>query len=138
MASETQVKKYLADWFQLGKRLVVDHKAQLPCPLFEGGRYSEAFETCWRSVSCPQLSHKSYLEGTELTVAELLDDGWEITPCARCAMPIPLPISGTGGGVCPCHDLPTWPNNSLPQPRQAVNPQASLREICRRLVSSQD
>ncbi|MCC5898734.1 MAG: hypothetical protein JJU32_12575 [Phormidium sp. BM_Day4_Bin.17] len=136
MASETQVKKYLADWFQLGKRLVVDQQPQLPSPLFESGRYSDAFETCWRSVSCPQHCHKSYLEGTEISIAELLNDRWDITDCARCAMPIPLPISGVGGAVCPCHDLPSWPNTDLPKPRQAVSTQTSLREICRRLVSS--
>ncbi|WP_159787729.1 hypothetical protein [Sodalinema gerasimenkoae] len=135
MASETQVKKYLADWFQLGKTLVVDQQLQLPSPLFEGSRYSEAFEHCWRSVCCPQLRHRSYLEGTEISIAELLDDRWDITACARCAMPIPLPISGIGGSVCPCHDLPSWPNTDLPQPRQPVNTQIGLREICRRLVS---
>ncbi|USR91790.1 hypothetical protein NEA10_03415 [Phormidium yuhuli AB48] len=138
MASEKQVKKYLADWFQLGKKLVVDQNEQLPSPLFENGHYSDAFEACWRAASCPQFGHKSYLQGTEITLAELLDDHWEITSCARCTMPIALPISGVAGAVCPCHDLPSWPNTALPKPRQAVNTQVSLREICRRLVSSDD
>jgi len=138
MASETQVKQYLADWFQLGKKLLINDHAELPHPLFEGSDYSRAFERCWAAVSCPQLSYNCYLEGTETSIGQLLDEDWEIAPCARCTMPVALPVAGVSPVLCPCHDLPSWPNLNLPKPRKPVNTQVSLREICRRLVAKPD
>lgn len=139
MATETQVKQYLAYWFQLGKKVVLGNTgaSELPQPIFYGDRYSHAFENCWATVSAPE-SGACYLEGTEVTLAELLDDCWEIVPCARCEMPIPLRSRGWSGANCPCADLPSWPNSELPQPRLPSNTQVSLRAICRRLVDERD
>lgn len=120
MASDTQVKQYLANWFQLGKKLIVNNQAELPSSLFEGKDYSRAFERCWTTVSCPKLSYRSYLEGTEISIGQLLDDDWDIHPCARCTMPIALPVAGVSPAQCPCHDLPSWPNMDFPKPRQPM------------------
>lgn len=136
MASEAQVKRYIAYWFQLGKQVVLSHLDQklLPKPIFEGDRYSLAFENCWQLLRSPD-ARDGYLEGTDVTVCELLEAEWEIVACARCDMPIPLRSRGIAGSVCPCHDLPFWPDDRLPRPKHPVNTQVSLRAICQRLVS---
>ena len=71
MASEKNIKRYLAYWFQLGKRVIFSKKgdALLPEPIFEGVHYSRAFEECWQRVLSSQAD--SYLEGTEQTIQHL-------------------------------------------------------------------
>ncbi len=73
MASEQQVKQYLAYWFQLGKRLLIrgGEEALLPVPVIQGDRYSQAFEDCWKKISAPNAGD-CHLEGTGQTIAELL------------------------------------------------------------------
>ncbi|MBO9999608.1 MAG: hypothetical protein J7641_11485 [Cyanobacteria bacterium SID2] len=139
MASETQVKDYLAHWFQLGKKIVIGNmgESRLPEPIFEGNRYSQAFEDCWQLCLSPE-SGDCYLEGTLKTVADLLASNWEIVACARCQMPVPMPLQGLSCLECPCHDLPSWPNEDLPKPRLPINTQVSLREICSRLIELDD
>ncbi|MDC0832063.1 hypothetical protein AY599_19835 [Leptolyngbya valderiana BDU 20041] len=140
MASETQVKQYLAYWFQLGKKLVVEKSGEtlLPEPIFHGDRYSQAFNDCWELCVSPD-SGDCYLEGTQQTVRQLLEPQWDIDPCARCQMPVPILLHGTPScATCPCHDLSFWPNDELPKPRLQVNTQVSLREICRRIVETGD
>lgn len=135
MASPQQVKDYLASWLQLGKQvrvgiqqnpLQVDHVVQ-------GDRYSPEFEAFWQYIQGPK-SGDCHLEGTDFTVAELLTDHWEITDCARCQMPISLPSTGIASPMCPCHDLPSWPNDELPRPRTPVDSTGHLRSIHQRLT----
>lgn len=134
MASEEQVRQYLAHWFQLGKKVLIDNgqQALLPEPVFRGDRYSQEFEDCWRRIISP-LAGESHLEGTHETIAELLTSEWEIILCSRCVMPIPLPTRGLPPECCPCFDLPLWPNTDVPKPRSAVNTKSHLRDICDRL-----
>jgi hypothetical protein len=134
MASEQQVKSYLAYWFQLGKKVVLSNGdlAILPKPVMIGSRYSDEFERIWQLILSPE-SGDCYLESTNETIAQLLTPGWEIDPCARCEMPIPLKSLGLPPEVCPCCDLPTWPNTELPIPRNGVCSQRSLSGICDRL-----
>ena len=133
MASEQQVKQYLAYWFQLGKP-IVNRKAQmtlLPQPILQADRYSPAFEDCWQQAAAkPQDYH---LEGTIETIAELLSPAWEVSACSRCAMPVPVKSVGTQSLDCPCVDLPGWPNTELPQPRDPVNSQVLLSRLRDRL-----
>lgn len=135
MASPTQVKQYLAYWFQLGKRLVIDNGREvlLPQPVIQGDRYSAEFEACWQHV----LQHNGrdcYLEGTSQTLDELLSSTWEITPCVRCQMPVPiLSLGSQSSSSCPCFDLPGWPNMVLPQPRMPIDSQTQLNQIRNRL-----
>ncbi|MEL6380928.1 MAG: hypothetical protein AAFQ89_00345 [Cyanobacteria bacterium J06626_18] len=136
MASVSQVKSYLAYWFQLGKP-VIFHKSQtqcLPSPLFQGNQFSPAFEQCWQQVA--QNTADCYLLGTEQTIAELLDGEWDITACARCNMPVPMPVRIVDTSACPCADLPTWPNDEMPQPRMGVSNTSHLQNIHQRLVAS--
>ncbi|MBD2094152.1 hypothetical protein H6F90_03170 [Trichocoleus sp. FACHB-591] len=138
MASEQQVRQYLAYWFQLGKKVVIDNgqTALLPEPVIQGDRYSQEFEDCWQLVRAPE-SGDCHLEGTHQTIAELLSPAWDIMGCARCSMPVPLPIIGTPDLECPCIDLPNWPNMEVPLPRAPISSQSRLIEIRDRLMKSQ-
>lgn len=135
MASSTQVKQYLAYWFQLGKKAIVRNgqQALLPHPVIQGDRYSREFENCWQFLLSPE-SGDCYLEGTPQTIEELLSSEWELSDCPRCEMPVPLREIGLPAEGCPCNDLPTWPNLELPLPRSPVNTQRHLNNICGRLM----
>lgn len=137
MASENQVKQYLAYWFQLGKKVVVNrsNQALLPYPIFRGNQYSPEFEQCWDKISSSE-SGDCYLEGTNETIAELLTPQWEMMLCGRCALPIPSRTVGMPPESCPCNDLPTWPNNEVPQPRSPANDRTQLNQIRDRLLNN--
>lgn len=138
MASSSQVRQYLAYWFQLGKPVVVNHGQEklLPNPVIQGDRYSPDFEACWQQILTVGCD-KCHLDGTVQSIGELLDSSWEITPCARCDMPVPTISLGMQPAVCPCFDLPSWPNADLPHPRSPVDSQAQLSVIRDRLKSRQ-
>jgi hypothetical protein len=137
MASEQQVRQYLAYWFQLGKRLMT-HNGQQTVKLnsvIAGDRYSDEFEACWKLVQSPE-SGDCYLEGADQTIAELLSPAWEISPCARCAMPVPTKSIGMPPNECPCFDLPNWPDDELPKPRSYLVQRLNLRGLkCDRFPS---
>ncbi len=134
MATEEQVKKYLAYWFQLGKKVVVNNGTQkvLPDPIYQNNSYSAEFERCWEILNDPK-NGSCYVEGTHETIAELLTPKWEVMLCARCTMPIPAKIRGTPPENCPCVDLPLWPNLGVPQPRSPVDSNHRLEGIRDRL-----
>ncbi|WP_298614060.1 hypothetical protein [uncultured Thermosynechococcus sp.] len=134
LAAQAKVKSYLAYWFQLGKRLCIwggEHTV-LPQPVLQGDRYSQAFEACWAYVLSGQAG-ECFLEDTTETIAQLLSDSWDITPCARCQMPVPLPYHGLPPVHCPCASLPNWPNLELPLPRSPINPRTHLLLLKERL-----
>lgn len=130
MASEQQVKQYLAYWFQLGKKIMLRNGKEtiLPKSIIEGNRYSSEFEVCWQKVISPE-SGDCYLEGTIQSIQELLTPAWEINPCARCKMPVPVVSLGIQPLPCPCNDLPQWPNKELPTPRSPVDNISYLNRI---------
>src|SRR4028118_826702 len=134
MASEQQVKRYLAYWFQLGKKVVIRNgqSARLPQPVMAGDRYSQEFENLWQEILSPE-SGDCYLEATEETIAELLTPQWQLESCSRCDMPIPMRTVGMPPEACPCCDLSSWPNTELPLPRSAICSQTRLCEIRDRL-----
>lgn len=130
MASQKQVKEYLAYWFQLGKKVVVGNGVATlqPTTVIDGEHYSREFEQCWQQI----ISHggdNCYLEGTEETIGQLLNPAWEMIACARCSMPVPIRGFGMPAILCPCSDLDTWPNTELPPPRCPVNSQEQLIAI---------
>ncbi|MEB3826280.1 ATP-binding protein [Phormidium sp. CCY1219] len=131
MASQSRVKKYLADWLQLGQTVWLDNGAiaKTPKSIICGNSYSTEFQQLWQTLRSP-TSGICYLQGTEQTIAELLTPRWEILDCARCSMPIPLPTAGMSPMTCPCHDLPHWPNMQLPTPRSPIGDRATLKGIC--------
>jgi hypothetical protein len=137
MAAQDQVRQYLAYWFQLGKKVFVKNGevALLPQPVIRGDRYSDEFEKCWQQISSLD-SKDCYLEGTDQSIAELLTPAWEISACARCAMPVPMPNLGMPALTCPCIDLPTWPDTEMPQPRSPISTQSQLIQIRDRLMQA--
>jgi hypothetical protein len=134
MASEQQVRQYLAYWFQLGRRVLIRNGQDFlqPRPVIAGDRYSQEFEDCWKQILSLE-SGDCHLEGTEETIAHLLTPAWEINPCGRCSMPVPVRIVGMPPNTCPCFDLPTWPDTEAPQPRDPVSSQTLLLQIRDRL-----
>lgn len=134
MASEQHVKQYLAYWLQLGKKVVVRSGQETiqPKSIIAGDRYSQELEDIWNFVRSPE-SGDCYIEGTEQTFSELLSSSWDINPCSRCAMPVPIRTIGMPPESCPCFDLPNWPDTETPQPRDPVSTQASLLKIRDRL-----
>lgn len=132
MATEQDVRKYLAYWFQAGKPVVsLQGDSCRPELVIAGDRYSDAFEALWQAVLSKKQAY--YLAGTDQTVADLLSEAWEIDSCARCDMPIPAASVGVGAATCPCSDLPTWPNFELPQPRSPVSSTDRLNRLRDRL-----
>jgi len=135
MASEVDVKRYLAYWFQLGKKVLIKNgqEALRPQPVIRGNGYSPEFEWCWQQILSPD-SGDCHLEGTSETIAELLTPAWEVDPCSRCSMPIPVRHSGMPALTCPCNDLSSWPNTEVPAPRSPVDTHGHLIEIRDRLL----
>jgi hypothetical protein len=133
MATKQEIKNYLAYWFQLGKKVVtVNGEASfLPQPVLKGDRYSNEFEECWQKIL--SSSSDCYLEGTHETISELLTPAWEVLPCGRCEMPVPMRNLGMPAVLCPCNDLENWPNTDLPAPRSPINNQEQLMLIRHRL-----
>lgn len=132
MASQDQVKRYLAYWLQLGKSLVLDRDEVVSPEPITGDRYSPEFESCWQRILATG-GRNCYLEGTLQTISDLLSPTWDIADCARCSMPVPMMQLGVQPNVCPCFDLPTWPNTDLPAPRMPVDTNDRLEKIRKRL-----
>ena len=137
MATTTQVKNYLAYWFQLGKQVVTDdgRTHYRPETVIAGDRFSPAFEACWTEIL--QTAGKGCnLEGNDQTIDELLSSKWDVINCARCDMLVPTPEVALEPVLCPCNDLPSWPNEELPKPRLPVDSQRQLSAMSARLSSS--
>jgi hypothetical protein len=136
MATKQDVKRYLAYWFQLGKKVVINNGAAslLPKVMIVGDRYSDEFEECWQTI-LSSGAEGCHLEGTHETIAELLTLAWDMLPCGRCSMPVPVRNMGMPPLACPCNDLPTWPNTELPAPRSPVHNQDQLIVIRDRLLN---
>lgn len=132
MAESATVKKYLAYWFQLGKKMILPNQGitLLPSKIYShhGGDYSQEFEDCWNLINQKE-NQDCYLEGTSQTIQQLLSSKWEITDCARCSMPVPMIDIGFQASGCMCGDMDNWPNNELPTPRNPVNNQSKLKKI---------
>lgn len=134
MASEQQVKRYLAYWFQLGKKVVLRNGQETLTPekVIAGDRYSQEFEEIWQKILSPK-SGECHLEGTEQTIDQLLTPVWDLSSCSRCEMPVPVKMAGMPPELCPCSDLPGWPNTELPAPREPISTPDKLIAIRDRL-----
>ena len=136
MASQKQVKDYLAYWFQLGKPVVMNggQEAYCPSPVVMGNSFSSEFEKCWSRIQEFE-GRDCYLQGTSVTIEQLLSPEWEIQPCARCEMPVYMPTVVLEHTLCPCNDLAGWPNLDVPTPRLPVNNRTHLNNLSKRLQS---
>jgi hypothetical protein len=136
MASTAELRDYFAYWLQLDKGLVLDGVQVEPIAVIQqdtlrGDRLSSAFEDLWaRALRSPQ---KTYLDGTSVSLAELLTGEWEMVLCARCPMPIPLKVGGGTEGACPCHEMTDWPNSETIVPHLPVSTPDRLSKLCDRL-----
>jgi hypothetical protein len=130
MASQENVKRYLAHWFQLGKKIVVNSELTVSQPkqILAGDSYSQEFENFWKKI-ITEIAGNCYLEGTDQTISQLLSHEWELSQCARCTMLVPLRQIGMPALSCPCGDLLNWPNTELPLPRSPVNTKEQLAAI---------
>jgi hypothetical protein len=97
------------------------------------GRYSPAFERIWQQLADPAIAARSYLDGTEQTIAQLLEPAWEINDCARCGLPIPMKTQGLPCLSCPCSDLHSLPDVEALPPREPIDSQVVLQHLCQRL-----
>ena len=136
MADTTEVRQYLAHWFQLGKKVILPKigEALHPSPVFAGDRYSAEFEQCWQKILDP-ASGDCYLEGMEQTIESLLSWRWDFQSCARCDLPVPIGHLEKPTLLCPCHDLSNWPNSELPAPHLPADNQQHLDRIRQRLLN---
>ena len=136
MAQSQQVKKYLAYWFQLGKKIVHSSgsKNLTPKKILNVDGYTAEFEQLWSLISQESHSQEYYLEGTGQSIKQLLSPQWDIVSCARCKMPVPMIELGQQSSTCVCDDLDNWPNNELPIPRQPINTQNKLIKIRESLI----
>jgi hypothetical protein len=134
MATQEQVKEYLACWFQLGKGIEVAKENRVVCfkSILHGDRYSREFEDCWENILRSQGKGFA-LEGTDQSIDELFSSGWEIRSCSRCQLPVPMRELGNQCLLCPCSDLPGWPNLDLPTPRSPIDSRSHLGKICDRV-----
>lgn len=133
MAELEQVKQYIAQWSQLGKRVVLrDGQRINPVPIFDGSHYSALFEAYWQKILIEEKGD-CYLEGTYETIQELLTPLWELLPCPRCLLPIPLHQLALNNISCPCSDLHLHPNLDLPTPRIPIDSIEHLQQLKHRL-----
>lgn len=139
MASPTDVKNYLAHWFQLGKQVVSDdgQVSYGSDKVIQGDRFSPEFEDCWRKILAAE-GKALYLKGTNQTIEQLLSPAWDVTTCTRCDMPVPIPEVEVAPYPCPCNDLPSWPNHDLPSPRLPIDTERHLQQMAERLKSQLD
>ena len=139
MATQEQVKEYLACWFQLGKGIEVSENNRIVRfqSILHGDRYSREFEDCWERILRSQGKGFA-LEGTHQGIDELFDSHWEMHSCCRCQLPIPVRELGNQCLLCPCADLLGWPNLELPAPRSPVDSRSHLGKICDRVAELQE
>ena len=134
MASPKEVQTYLAYWFQLGKPVHISNGrvTQRPIPVLEGNQFSRAFQDCWQTIMAMD-GRDCYLEGSQETIEQLLSSQWEITDCARCGIPIAMPVLLPVAQLCPCGDIDNWPNDELPAPHMPINDRKHLGRLKTRL-----
>lgn len=139
MASQQQVKEYLAYWLQLGKRVVVCNGEKIygSVPVLQGHTYSPIFEDCWAQILAVD-GRDCYIEGTTVTVHELMSSAWDISDCSRCSIPVGNPVIFCDQHPCPCSDLMHWPNDEAPRPHLPINSKPHLNNLKDRLHQHED
>jgi hypothetical protein len=89
------------------------------------------FEEYWQEILTTK--EDCYLDGTEQTIKELLTPAWEIINCSRCTLPVPANHGHPSCSLCPCADVPSWPNLELPRPKIPSSDQEHLSHLQFRL-----
>jgi hypothetical protein len=136
MAASNVVKDYLAQWMQVGKKVLIDGKNESVsiCKIIDGEKYAPEFETLWAEISTTNAK-TAYLEGTNETILELLSDKWELIECPRCSLPSAcIDVGVRETQPCPCDTMKLWPNLETIAPRKPVTTTQYLNNICDRLL----
>jgi hypothetical protein len=130
MAPQQLIRNYLAYWFHLGKSVIIRNGEMVcrPVPVMRGSAYSPEFEQCWAEIMVTE-GRNCYLAGTTETLDQLMSNAWEIVECARCQMPVPIPTVAHATHLCPCNDLPLWPNAEIPSPHLPIDNQVHLSRL---------
>ena len=134
MSNYDAVKKYFAQWLQMGKKVFIQSQNKLvgvKC-VVRGESYTNEFEQLWAEISDPR-SGDVYLDGTDESIQELLSPKWEVVSCVRCEMPIPIGMGPQAAQICPCNDLGCYPNLEAIAPREPVITAKHLSSIMSRL-----
>ncbi|NJN30594.1 MAG: hypothetical protein HC824_09325 [Synechococcales cyanobacterium RM1_1_8] len=136
MASQVQIRRYLALWFQLGKSVHIDGNAQAYCPTnaIQGNDYSPEFEACWQIFVQAGLHH-CHLDDVTPSLGDLTESAWDLHTCARCSMPIAQRVAGMASLDCPCSNQTNWPVLELPAPQAPQDWSQRIRAIGQRLQS---
>ena len=129
MATESQIKQYLACWLQVGKRVIHDDGEQdfHPPKILNDSGYSQEFEDWWDDV-CQNASHW-HLEGCDRALDALFSPHWDIVECPLCVMPVPKLVAGVNDASCTCSDLELWPNLDLPKPHTPEDTHYKLKSL---------
>ncbi|AFY68875.1 hypothetical protein Pse7367_0570 [Thalassoporum mexicanum PCC 7367] len=136
MANPTQVKNYIAQWMQLGKKVFLNEQAIGTTNVLQGNGYSAEFEQIWTKITAE--SSRAYLAGTDQSIGNLLEHNWEMLNCVRCNMLSPcVAIGPRETPTCPCADLELWPDLETVTPRSPISNQAQLNQIRDRLSLKQ-
>ncbi len=131
MATNLEVKEYLAKWLQMGKKISM-HRAEISLiKVISGADYTSEFEQLWHQAQ----RENAVLDGTNETIQDLLKPEWEILDCAVCEMPVPSLGSGFREiKSCPCSDLDLHPNLETIAPRTPVVTSDYLQNISDHLI----
>jgi hypothetical protein len=135
VATPAEVQHLLACWFQLGKPVLIGRTGEQICPqpVLQEGWYSRAFEESWQLFVDAGLD-QCWLANTDLTLAKMCQEGWEIVPCARCGMPEALPVGQISPLSCACSDMANWPTDQLPPPHSPLDVERSQDCLRNRLL----
>jgi hypothetical protein len=127
MATNTEVKEYLAKWLQMGKSVSINDAEIKLHQVVKGEEYSPEFEQIWEQSQ----QQVAYLEGNNQTIQDLLKPEWEIISCATCELPVPkLSLGYREVRSCVCDDDP---NLDTIAPRSPVISSIYLQGISDRL-----
>ena len=133
MATTTEVKDYIAQWMQLGKKIILNDRPIGTTEVLHHDHYSAEFEQMWAQAAA--APSKAYLDGTDQSIANLLDPKWDMSNCVRCGMLAPcIEVGPRETAVCPCADLELWPDLETVTPRSPVSSDVRLHQIHDRIL----
>ncbi|MFN3361121.1 MAG: hypothetical protein ACK421_06840 [Pseudanabaenaceae cyanobacterium] len=135
MATAREVKEYLAYWMQLGRKLVIGDRVVQLDRVIAGDHYTTRFEELWQEGQAHPTT--TCLEGSNVTLQQLLAPNYELLECPRCDLPVPSASLGPRSvQPCPCDDLNIWPNFDTVPPHPPINTASQLRSLQERLGKS--
>lgn len=135
MATEEEVKSYLAYWFQVGKNVEIgtnrEKKNVNKIFSLSSNEYSQEFNSLWEKIV--EEADTSFLEDTSFSIKKLLSSEIEIVACSVCNAIVASGIFFTNNS-CICSNIPLWPNLDIPQPKKLLDSNCALLKIVQKLM----